>query len=50
MDEIRTFGICECCGEEITDESDEYYVNEDGEVFCCVECMMEHYGIVKIEL
>ena len=50
MDEIRVFGNCECCGEEITDESDEYYVNEDGEVFCCVECMMEHYGIVKVEL
>lgn len=50
MDEIRVFGYCECCGNEITDESKEYYVSDDGKVFCNVECALEHYGITKVEI
>ena len=48
-DEIRTFGYCVCCGNQITDEENEYYCNDDGEVFCCAECVCEHYGVTKIE-
>ena len=48
--EVRIFGYCENCGEEVTDECDEYYVNDDGEVFCCVECALESCGITKIEV
>lgn len=50
MDEVRVFGYCEECGNKITDKDKEYYVNSDGEVFCCVECVMEHDGVTKIEL
>ena len=50
MDEIRVFGYCKNCDNEITDEYDEYYINAEGEVFCCEECMMEYYGVVKIEV
>jgi len=50
MSEERIFGYCEFCGEKVTDENEEYYVNEDGEVFCSVECMMEHYGVTKVEV
>lgn len=50
MDEIRKFGYCEHCGEEVTDESEEYYVTEDGKVFCCIECVLEHYCVTKVEL
>lgn len=50
MGEIRCFGYCENCGEKITDKSDEYYVNSDGEVFCCVECALEHCGVTKVEV
>ena len=50
MDETRVFGYCECCGAKITDECAEYYVNEDGEVFCSVECALEHCGIAKVEV
>ena len=49
MDEVRVFGYCECCGNKITDESDEYFVNDEGEIFCSTECVLEHYGIIKIE-
>lgn len=49
-EEVRTFGHCEHCDEVVDDNSDEYYVNEQGEVFCSVECVLEHYGVTKIEL
>jgi hypothetical protein len=47
--EIRTFGYCANCGDKVTDEGEEYYVNDDGEVFCSIECVLEHYGVEKIE-
>ena len=50
MDEIRKFGECECCGNEVTDECEEYYVNDDGEVFCGIECVCEHYCLTKVEV
>lgn len=50
MDEIRVFGYCACCGNKVTDEGDAYYINADGEIFCGVECCLEHYGIVKLEV
>ncbi len=48
--EIRKFGHCEECGNEVTNDTDEYYVNEDGRVFCSIECILEYYGITKIEI
>lgn len=50
MDDIRVFGYCENCGEKVTDELDEYYINENGEAFCSIECVLEHYRVVKIEV
>ena len=50
MDDIRKFGVCECCGSEITDTDDEYYVDPEGRVYCSIECVLEHCGIEKIEI
>ena len=50
MDEIRNFGTCECCGNTITDCDEEYYVSDDGKVFCSVSCVCEHYGLTKVEV
>lgn len=50
MDEVRVFGYCKNCDDKVTDDYEEYYITDDGEVFCCIECMMEYYGITKIEL
>lgn len=47
---VRVFGYCAHCGDEVTDEDKEYFVNEDGEVFCNIECVCEHYGVVKVEV
>ena len=48
--EVRYFGHCENCGDEVTDEYDEYYVNDDGEIFCSIDCVCEHYGLTIIEV
>lgn len=48
--EVRIFGYCKNCGDEVTDEHGEYCVNDDGEVFCCVECALESCGVTKIEV
>ena len=48
--EIRKFGHCEECDSEVTDNAGEYYVTEDGKVFCSIECLLEYYGITKIEV
>ena len=48
--EIRTFGYCAECTNEITDKAEDYYCNEEGERFCCVECALSYCGISKIEV
>lgn len=50
MDEVRMMGYCECCNNKVTDEYEEYYVNDDGIVFCSCECCLEYYGITKVEV
>ena len=50
MDDVRVFGYCENCGAKVTDENDEYYVSDDGNVFCNIECVLEHYGVTKAEV
>lgn len=49
MDE-RIFGYCECCGNTVTDDNDEYYITDDGKVFCSIECVCEAYSVTKIEM
>ena len=48
--EVRIFGYCAECNSEITDEADDYYCNDEGERFCCIECLLAHYNIDKIEV
>jgi hypothetical protein len=50
MDELRIYGYCENCGNEVTNQGDEYYISEDGRVFCCVECVCQHYSVTKVEV
>ena len=50
MDEVRNFGECECCGNAITNEDKEYYVDSDGRVFCSVECVLDAKNVVKVEV
>lgn len=50
MDEVRVFGTCECCGNTITSEDEGYYVDSEGRVFCSIECVLDTYGVTKVEV
>lgn len=50
MDEIRVFGECECCGNTVTSSDEEYYIDSEGRVFCSVECVLDAYGVTKVEV
>lgn len=50
MDDVRVFGYCANCGDPVTDEGEEYFVSEDGKVFCSCECVYQHCGITKVEV
>lgn len=47
--EVRTLGYCAECNSEVTDES-EAYIDNDGNYFCDIECVLSFYNINKIEI
>lgn len=50
MDDKRVFGYCEYCGSEINDAGGEYYMDPEGRVYCNIECALEKFEIIKIEV
>lgn len=50
MDEmdVRTIGYCAECDSEITDDMEDVYVDENGNYFCSVDCVLEYYKIAKV--
>ena len=51
MDEnVRVFGYCMECGEKITDDIETYYCDEEGNLLCSQECIMEHFGLYEVEI
>jgi hypothetical protein len=49
-EEKRTFGYCKECETRITDDVEEYYCDDEGNVFCSYECVLEHFQIYRIEV
>lgn len=49
-EETRVLAYCAECGNEITDDIEDYYCDEDGNFFDCIECAMAHYGIHRLEI
>lgn len=47
--EVRVIGYCEC-GNEITDNDCEAFVDEEGNYYCCIDCILEHYAITRLEI
>ena len=51
MDEdVRVFGYCMECGSKITDNVEEYYCDDEGNLLCSHECLLEHFGLYKVEI
>ena len=49
-EEIRVFGVCVECGSKITDELEEYYCDDEGNLLCSHECILEHFCITQMEV
>jgi hypothetical protein len=49
-EEVRVFGYCMECGCKITDDGEEYYCDEEGNLLCSHECLLEHFGITQMEV
>jgi hypothetical protein len=49
-EEVRIFGVCVECGSTITDEIDEYYCDDDGNLLCSHECLLEHFNVNVMEV
>ena len=49
-EDIRIFGHCENCGAAVTDEYEDHCMNNEGQVFCDIECVCEYYEIIKVEV
>jgi glutamine amidotransferase-like uncharacterized protein len=49
-EEIRLMAYCAECNASITDDIEDYYCDEDGNYFDCIECAMAYYGIHKLEV
>ena len=48
-EEVRIIGYCVVCGDEITDDINEYYCGPDGSLLCSHGCILEHFNIVVME-
>lgn len=40
---------CTCCRELIYEDNDDVHIDSDGNYFCSLECVLEYYGVSKIE-
>ena len=49
-EEVRTFGYCVECGSAITDEIEEYYCDEEGNLLCSHDCILEHFCVNVMEV
>lgn len=50
MDEdVRIIGKCEECESEVVSDNGDVYVDEDGRYYCCLDCLLEHYHITRLE-
>jgi hypothetical protein len=49
-EEVRTLGICVECGSAITDDIEEYYCDDEGNLLCSHDCILEHFCIYKMEV
>lgn len=48
--EVRVLATCAECGDEITDDVEEYYCDEDGNFYCSIECACIAHGIHRLEI
>lgn len=51
MDEnVREIGYCSECGETIFDDMEEIFVDSDGHYFDSLDCLIEYFGVTRLEM
>ena len=48
-DNPRQIARCEECNEYIYDDSNEIFLDDEGNYFCCLDCACRYHGIKKSE-
>jgi hypothetical protein len=46
-EEVKVIGYCEECGSEINNDA---LVDEEGNYYCCIDCVLEHSKITRVEI
>ena len=49
-EEVRVIGICTECNSTIIDDIEEYYCDEEGNLLCSHECLLEHFNVNVMEV
>lgn len=49
-DNVRVFGYCAECGDFITDGCKDIFVDSDGNYFDSIDCLMEYFDVVRLEM
>jgi hypothetical protein len=48
-EEMRILGYCMTCGSKITDDIETYYCDDEGNLICSHECLLEEFGLHMME-
>lgn len=48
-DDNKAIARCEECGELIYEDSDDAYIDDDGNYFCNLRCALNYYSLRKID-
>lgn len=49
-EEVKVISYCEECGNEIIRDDEEAFVDSEGNYYCCIDCILEHFDITKVEI
>lgn len=48
-EDVRSIARCSECEQLIYDDNEDVYMDEYGHYFCCLDCALQHHGIMKSE-
>jgi formylmethanofuran dehydrogenase subunit E len=48
-EEERPIARCEECGELIDEDNKDAYIDDEGNYFCCLQCVLDYYYIKRVD-
>ena len=49
-EEVRVIGYCAQCGEDITDDTEDVFVDSEGNYFDSVDCLITYFDVTRLEV